>query len=103
MLSVLPVMRLSITTTSKPSANSRSHRCEPRNPAPPVTSARGMAATPLYAYQRDTLVHCVQHFSSSADCRPHSNLPNPRPFPDKLAAREGRGEVVQVQGLCLCP
>ena len=44
MLSVLPVTRLSTATTSYPSASSRSHRCDPRNPAPPVTNARAMSA-----------------------------------------------------------
>src|SRR5690348_3288288 len=42
MLSVLPVIRLSIATTSSPSASRRSQRCDPRKPAPPVTSARGI-------------------------------------------------------------
>src|SRR5882724_5202053 len=33
----LPVEKSSITTTAFPSANSRSTRCEPMKPAPPVT------------------------------------------------------------------
>src|SRR5882724_10673820 len=36
----LPVIRLSSARTSQPSASSRSHKCDPRNPAPPVTTAR---------------------------------------------------------------
>src|SRR4030043_2296563 len=32
----LPVMKLSIPTTSCPSSNNRSHKCEPKNPAAPV-------------------------------------------------------------------
>src|SRR4030043_1234957 len=32
----LPVMKLSIPTTSCPSANNRSHKCEPKKPAAPV-------------------------------------------------------------------
>ena len=32
----LPVIRLSRQITSAPSATSRSARCDPRNPAPPV-------------------------------------------------------------------
>src|SRR5262249_4804685 len=39
MLSRDPVERSSRTITLQPSAIRRSQRCEPRNPAPPVTSA----------------------------------------------------------------
>src|SRR5205823_5153246 len=35
-----PVKKLSRQTTSCPSFKSRSHRCEPTNPEPPVTSIR---------------------------------------------------------------
>src|SRR2546429_9004752 len=35
-----PVTRLSSATTSQPSAINRSHKCDPRKPAPPVTTAR---------------------------------------------------------------
>src|SRR5260370_24862854 len=35
-----PVTRLSKARTSHPSASSLSQRCDPRNPAPPVTTAR---------------------------------------------------------------
>src|ERR1043166_8259850 len=42
MLSVLPVMRLSMAMTRWPSARSRSERCEPRKPAPPVTTDTGV-------------------------------------------------------------
>ena len=38
MLRLLPVNRLSTHSTSWPRASSRSIRCEPRKPAPPVTS-----------------------------------------------------------------
>src|SRR5208337_4349376 len=34
-----PVIKLSSAHTSQPSSNNRSHRCDPRNPAPPVTTA----------------------------------------------------------------
>src|SRR5215471_13119831 len=44
MLSIDPVDRSSRTRTSWPSASSRSERCEPMNPAPPVISARTFAA-----------------------------------------------------------
>src|SRR5258708_4798461 len=35
----LPVIRVSSARTSHPSARNRSHQCDPRNPAPPVTTA----------------------------------------------------------------
>src|SRR6476659_6283622 len=35
-----PVIRLSRQTTSSPRSSSRSQRCEPRKPAPPVTTTR---------------------------------------------------------------
>ena len=40
MLPRAPVKKLSTQTTSWPAASRRSHRWEPRNPAPPVTSTR---------------------------------------------------------------
>src|SRR2546422_513537 len=40
-LSTLPVTRLSMAMTLWPRSNSRSTRCEPRNPAPPVTTDVG--------------------------------------------------------------
>src|SRR5208282_5226374 len=40
MLARLPLKKLSRQMTSWPSLSRRSHRWEPRNPAPPVTSAR---------------------------------------------------------------
>src|SRR5215207_2377546 len=43
----LPVRRLSMQTTSKPSRRSRSQRWLPINPAPPVTRARFFAAKVL--------------------------------------------------------
>ena len=41
-----PVSRLSRQITRCPLASSASHRCEPRNPAPPVTSDVGIAGDP---------------------------------------------------------
>src|SRR5262245_19736014 len=38
----LPVMKLSIPMTRCPSASKRSVRCEPRNPAAPVTTEMGL-------------------------------------------------------------
>src|SRR5205807_4390879 len=40
MFSDAPVTKLSTQTSFQPSANKRSHRCDPRKPAPPVTTAR---------------------------------------------------------------
>ena len=40
MLCLLPVKKLSTHSTSLPAASKRSHRCEPRKPAPPVTNIR---------------------------------------------------------------
>src|SRR5690349_5882824 len=40
MLRRLPVSRLSTHTTLFPSASSASHKCDPTNPAPPVTNTR---------------------------------------------------------------
>src|SRR6266567_6931192 len=37
-----PVMKLSRLRTPKPRTSSASHRCEPMNPAPPDTTARGL-------------------------------------------------------------
>src|SRR2546428_4353327 len=45
MLSVEPVTRLSMQTTSAPWARRNSERWEPMNPAPPVTSTRTAAAS----------------------------------------------------------
>src|SRR5512138_3617711 len=44
MFSILPVRRLSMQTTSCPSARRRSQRCEPMKPAPPVIRTLGIEA-----------------------------------------------------------
>ena len=44
MLASVPVSRLSTQITRWPRRSSSSHRCEPRNPAPPVTRLVGMAS-----------------------------------------------------------
>src|SRR5262245_7371081 len=43
MLSTEPVSRLSMAITESPRASSASHRCEPRKPAPPVTTTRAIS------------------------------------------------------------
>src|SRR5690606_31297874 len=53
MLSADPVIRLSTATTSSPASSSAWHRCEPRNPAPPVTTTR----RPATSGATDALVH----------------------------------------------
>src|SRR5436309_418607 len=39
-----PVMQLSSARTARRRSRSASHRCEPMNPAPPETTARGLGA-----------------------------------------------------------
>src|SRR2546421_9711614 len=47
MLASVPVSRLSTQMTRWPRRRSSSHRCDPRNPAPPVTRLVGMARVRL--------------------------------------------------------
>ena len=54
-LSVRPVTRFSIATTSWPSAMRASHRCEPMKPAPPVTRTLLIGLVPEQRF--DGLVH----------------------------------------------
>src|SRR5207248_4537975 len=46
MFSTLPVSRLSMATTSSPRPTSVSQMCEPRKPAPPVTTMRATTSAP---------------------------------------------------------
>ena len=72
MFSSDPVSRLSMQITSSPSSIRNSHRCDPRKPAPPVTTQTGMAWLP---YQRPEFAGCVcltgcaRHFRHSAAAR----------------------------------
>src|SRR6266581_9233849 len=43
-LSAEPVMKLSSASTRQPRSSRASQRCEPMNPAPPETTARGLFA-----------------------------------------------------------
>src|SRR5260370_41665240 len=52
-LLLAPVMKLSTASTSHPSASSRSQRCDPRKPAPPVTTAR-LQPPPKYQFDSVT-------------------------------------------------
>src|SRR5258707_638461 len=98
-LSVLPVIKLSMAMTLNPSASNRSLKWEPRNPAPPVTTAvflldfvsnmntglhqksmsfvcRGINATPQFC--AGTYGGCPQHDSSRRHPRQywsHDRLP----------------------------
>src|SRR5438067_4578458 len=49
MLAAFPVTKLSIAMTRCPSANRRSVRCDPRNPAPPVTTETGLAGAGMWS------------------------------------------------------
>src|SRR5262245_1247976 len=51
-----PVKKLSTQSTSQRSLSRRSHRCEPKNPAPPVTSIFFMS--PQSFRQDDTDARC---------------------------------------------
>src|SRR3954463_15209007 len=54
-LSVCPRARWSTTVTSSPAATSASTRCDPMNPAPPVTTARTSGPDELLAGGRRDL------------------------------------------------
>src|SRR6185369_2667232 len=58
MFSRLPVKKLSRQSTSLPSPRSRSQRCEPMNPAPPVTKIR-IANPPIIFSLCNLCVLCV--------------------------------------------
>lgn len=60
-----PVNKLSAQTTECPSANIASHRCEPRNPAPPVTSTR-IVCPISQAAGRSAGQNLTQHFRFSS-------------------------------------
>src|SRR5438132_10452723 len=58
MFAVLPVIKLSMAMTRCPSARSRYTRCDPRKPAPPVTTETGwelLAIGHLFSDRRGTL------------------------------------------------
>ena len=46
MLASFPVTRLSMQTTSSPRSSKARHRCEPRKPAPPLTTTSHSRPTP---------------------------------------------------------
>src|SRR5438874_2791322 len=70
MLSIDPVERLSSTATSWPSASSRSARCEPMNPAPPVIRTF-MAAREAISAPRDGRAYAAQVLDSEDHCARH--------------------------------
>ena len=57
MLRVEPVMRLSMAMTVWPSARKRSHKCEPKNPAPPVIRTL-ITFSPCLAYAFPQVQRC---------------------------------------------
>src|ERR1043166_8068087 len=62
MFSFLPVKKLSMHRTSCPSLSRRSHKCEPRKPAPPVTITR-LRNIPPPASARATCSRDCRHSS----------------------------------------
>src|SRR5207253_4144506 len=70
-LSILPVSRLSTATTLFPSANRASQRCDPRKPAPPVTST-GILRSYFVTNQRETHSGFPGMAPSYLDCSPRS-------------------------------
>src|SRR5271156_374199 len=69
----LPVTRLSMQRTSQPFSSINSQRCEPRNPAPPVMTARKLFA-PFVRLIRAPVrgVHYLPKvFASLIDCDFH--------------------------------
>src|ERR1051326_8371526 len=68
MFSRLPVKKLSRQSTSFPSLRSRSQRCEPMNPAPPVTNIL-IDVAPNLRSLRPSRVLCVQRVSSMQSTR----------------------------------
>ena len=57
-----PVKKLSTQSTSCPPASRRSHRWEPRKPAPPVTSTRvGLRLQPVHASVSRTVQFCPRY------------------------------------------
>src|SRR5207245_2825507 len=77
-LSILPVSRLSTATTLFPSANRASQRCDPRKPAPPVTST-GILRSYFVTNQRETHSGFPGMAPSYLDCSPLA-LPGPKEF-----------------------
>src|ERR1022692_274631 len=75
-----PVKKLSRQTTSCPSLRSRSHRCDPKKPEPPVTSIR----------RRDMrrFIHATGRICKSAGKRPQERLPRRRQSSPAKAGRK---------------
>ena len=74
----LPVNKLSRQITLCPDAINESHRCEPRNPAPPVTNERGIPRVyALLSNARDP--PCLTARLRTANIHTHATNP-PRPW-----------------------
>jgi hypothetical protein len=85
-LRLVPVNRLSTHKTSCPCSSKRSIRCEPRNPAPPVTRTRfresrfrtlRVSSPGLVRRKVSTTCHrsCKQKRSINQSFKPHGNFP----------------------------
>src|SRR4051794_39510149 len=91
MLSIDPVSRLSMATTSSPRASSASQRCEPRKPAPPVTTTR--------ATLRSAPPDAVVREAAPADCGRIEQVPGV----DDAALGHQAADLVEVEPPELVP
>src|SRR5688572_17730528 len=107
-----PVKKLSRQTTSSPLVIKRSHRCEPRKPAPPVTRTR-RKSNPIAEVRRcpdllanDPFIHRFQHFDPVFPAelllrnlpRPHPQLPPQAGVPAECHERLGKGATLEFAG-----
>ena len=72
MLLTEPVTRLSTAITRSPRSSSARHRCEPRNPAPPVTTTRATRYLPMPWYSNPARRHSLRssRLRASTTARP---------------------------------
>src|SRR5687767_7342318 len=90
-----PVTKSSMPTTSQPFARKNSHRCEPMNPAPPVTRTRIVALRRPNGFAADRVVLEAQ--------APHAfGLPEVPTVEDDGTPHHGP-QPLQVQELELVP
>src|ERR1700739_742784 len=100
MFAIRPVDTSSRQTTVSPRAINRSHRCDPRNPAPPVTRTR--LPTPLQLSSLSVGL-CVAHTAvSPSRVSPPLRVEAIAPIDDVLGSRH-RAELVRVQFLEFVP
>src|SRR5256885_14342272 len=76
-LSAEPVMKLSSASTRQPRSSRASQRCEPMNPAPPETTARGLFAANAAVGEAKTSHHGrIVDVAAVDDHRPPHELPD---------------------------